>query len=46
MAGYECKSTWNRIKAYLFWDESANLSPNMDLHNSCDYLHNYPDELP
>ncbi|CAH8257883.1 unnamed protein product [Arabidopsis lyrata] len=43
--GHECKSTWNSIKADIFWNKSVILSTNMDIHLGRTYLCDNPIEL-
>lgn len=45
MTGHECESNRNCLEANVIRNEPANISSNLDIYFSRDYLCAYPDEL-
>lgn len=43
--GHECQSNRNCLEANIIRNEPANISSNVDIYFSCDYLCAHPDEL-
>ena len=45
MTGHECESNRNCLEANAIRNEPANISSDLDIYFSCDYLCAYPNEL-